>query len=150
MRHDPAQLTHAFTEQAKAAQQRENAFRAEAAAEIERLERERVFAFRRVRLVGLLAGAAVGADTEDAALAAQKAVIAAEFGWDAEREDHAKVLAALAGPGRAVWTAVHAEHEAAPVAAELSTFEDWYRAHAGQSFYVLFDQYVPQAPLVDF
>jgi len=35
-------------------------------------------------------------------------------------------------------------------ASALEEFEAWYQGHAGEPFYALFDQYVPEAPLVDF
>ena len=119
-----------------------------------RLEAARIVCFRRVRLVKLLAGASANAETVDAAIAAQCAAVADEFGWDATRADHKTVLDALQTPGRAVYTALSqpdgADAAVDTIAADLAAFESWYQAHAGQSFYALFDQYVPQAPLVDF
>ena len=152
MKHPPRTLIDGFDIAAKVAQAAENKYRAEAAAEVARLEAERVVCFRRVRLVKLLAGPSAQAETVDAALAAQRCAVADEFGWNADREDHKVVLANLEGPGRAIWSSLHgsAENPVGAIADNLAAFENWYQTHAGQPFYVLFDQYVPQAPLVDF
>jgi len=154
MKHPPTTLIDGFELAAKTAQQIENKYRADSLAEIARLEAARIVCFRRVRLVKLLAGASTNAETADAAIAAQCAAVADEFGWDATRADHKTVLDALQTPGRAVYTALSqsdgADAAVDTIAADLAAFESWYQAHAGQSFYALFDQYVPQAPLVDF
>lgn len=152
MKHPPSTLIDGFELAAKAAQQIENQYRTGAAAEIARLEAARITGFRRVRLVKLLAGASEAAETEAASIAAQRAAIADEFGWDAARADHKLVLEHLEAPGRAIFAALHHTGSGAVdnIAADLAAFERWYEAHAGQPFYVLFDQYVPQAPLVDF
>lgn len=154
MKHPPSTLIDGFELAAKSAQQIENKYRADAAAEIARLEAARIVCFRRVRLVKLLAGASASAETEPACLVAQRHAVADEFGWDAERADHKIVLDALQAPGRAVYIALSqpsgTDAAVDTIAADLATFESWYEAHAGQPFYVLFDQYVPQAPLVDF
>jgi hypothetical protein len=34
--------------------------------------------------------------------------------------------------------------------AELEAFEAWFEGAHGKSFYALFDQYVPEVPVVDF
>ena len=153
MKHPPQTLIDGFDLAAKAAQAAENIYRADAAREIARLEAARVVCFRRVRLVKLLAGASAQAETVEAAVAAQRCAVADEFGWDADREDHKIVLGRLEHPGRAVFASVqHPADEQAvtAIASDLEAFEDWYQRHAGQPFYALFDQYVPQAPLVDF
>ena len=153
MKHPPATLIDSFEASAKLAQAAENEYRSQAGAEIARLEAERVVCFRRLRLVRLLAGASAEAETAEAALAAQRRAVADEFGWNPDRDDHKIVLEKLQSPGRAVWTSVRrpdADDAITALADDLAAFEDWYRTHAGQPFYVLFDQYVPQAPLVDF
>lgn len=135
---------------AKAAQVAEAKFRADMAREIARLERERVVAFRRARFVRLLADAAVSAETTPAACVAQRRAVAGEFGWDAEGERHKVVLDRVEMLGRTLHT--HNEMgEAGPSVSEaLKEFEAWYQEHAGEPFYALFDQYVPETPLVDF
>ena len=106
-----------------------------------------------MRLIRLLAGAAAAADTAEAAVNAQRLAVAEEFGWDPDRDDHSVVLDRLAIPGKVIWQSFQdADGAEAPdsVTENLEAFEEWYQTHAGQPFYVLFDQYVPQAPLVDF
>ncbi len=139
---------------ARAAQKHENEYRAEAAREIARLERERVFAFRRVRLVRLLCEAAARCEADKgghgsklasgAAAVAQRHAVAAEFGWDEEDARHKPVLDRIAGIG------AHAGEDAGALQARLADFEAWYRSATGEPFYALFDVYVPEAPLVDF
>ena len=148
----PPTLIDSFEVAAKTAQAAENNYRAEAAREIARLEHARITCFRRVRLVKLLTGPSAEAETVEAAVAAQRCAVADEFGWDAEREDHRIVLARLEHPGRAIWMSFHSPAGDAThsLETELTAFEHWYQGHAGQPFYTLFDQYVPQAPRVDF
>ena len=152
MKHDAHDLVAELEAGAAAAQEHEKRYRAEAAREIERLERERVLAFRRIRLVKLIEPS--GAADEAAAVTRARHALAGELGWDADSERHRAVLDRLGELARALWTATHpsdhVSHAAAPPIAALAAFEAWYQTHAGQSFYALFDQYVPETPLVDF
>jgi hypothetical protein len=147
-----AALIFQFEGAARTAQEAEAALRKTMAAEIARLEREREFAFRRIRLIRLLASSAAGMAAEDEAIAAQCRALRDEFGWDGESEAHKSILEEMRPLDRAVWQCVcEAEggsHEAA--ATELAKFEVWFQAKHGTTFYALFDQYVPEAPLVDF
>ena len=152
MKHPTETLIDGFEVAAKMAQAAENKYRADAAAEIAQLEQARIVCFRRLRLVKLLAIEAAQAETVEVALAAQRRAVANEFGWNTGREDHCVVLDKLEIPGRAVWASLHrpAEDAISTAANDLTSFEEWYQAYAAQPFYVLFDQYIPQAPLVDF
>ena len=155
---------HDLEQAAHAAQSAETAYRAEAAREIARLERDRIYAHRRIRLVRLLADAAVRCEAaavevpaKSAAAvtavvakvdavsiaAAQRRAVAAEFGWDVDGERHKAVLDRLAPVAAAVTTN-------GAVRPALADFEHWYQGSAGAPFYALFDVYVPEAPLVDF
>src|SRR6478752_3535849 len=77
---------------AKAAQLAETRFRAEMAREIARVERERVFAFRRVRFAKLLADAVASTEAPEAVPQAQRRAVANEFGWDSSGDRHRAVL----------------------------------------------------------
>lgn len=147
MKHHAGSFVEALEAAAVAAQDHEKRFRAEAAREIERLERERVFAFRRIRLAKLLAAAAPAGASADDAIAAGRRAVGEEFGWDTEGERHKAVLDRVGDLHRAL---LDAPAGGQPPTAALAAFESWYQGHAGQSFYALFDQYVPEAPLVDF
>jgi hypothetical protein len=147
-----AALLSQFESAARAAQETEATFRKTVAAQIARLEREREIAFRRTRLIRLLAGAATGLAKEDEAVGAQCLALREEFGWPGESEAHKLILDEMKPLAVAVWQCV-CETEmgsAEAVGVELANFEAWFQATRGSSFYALFDQYVPEAPLVDF
>jgi len=145
-------LMSQFEGAAKAVQEAEAALRKSMAAEIARLEREREIAFRRTRLIGLLSSSAGGFETEDEAVSAQCFAVRTEFGWDGESDAHKSVLEEMKPLARAIWECVceGKSGSAEAVAAELKKFEAWFQMKRGTPFYVLFDQYVPEAPLVDF
>ncbi len=154
MKHPGQDLVGELEAAAHAAQDHEKRYRADAAREIERLERERVFAFRRIRLARLLASACDGAADETAACALAAGAVAGELGWSTQGETHKPVLDRLNDVTRELWQARGpagaAADQATPGASALAGFERWYHAHAGLPFYALFDQYVPETPLVDF
>jgi flavin-dependent dehydrogenase len=147
-----AELVAEYEAAAKAAQQAEGALRKRLADEIARSERNRAFAFRRTRLVRALATAAAAAEAEDIALAAQSQAVRDELGWTGASAAYDAILDRLRIVGRVVWLCVRGADEAASVAvhAELVAFESWFEATHGKSFYALFDQYVPEVPVVDF
>ncbi len=147
-----AALISEFEGAARTAQEAEAALRKAMAAEIARLERERETAFRRTRLIRLLASSAAGFETGDEAVAAQCAAVRQEFGWHGESDAHKSIVEKMRPLAGAVWQCVR-ETDTGPaeaVTAELEKFEAWFQMERGTPFYVLFDQYVPEAPLVDF
>jgi len=146
------ELVAQFEAAAKTAQQAEEALRKKMAAEVARLERRRAFAFRRTRLVRTLATAAVGVEDEEAALAAQRGAVREELGWSGESEAHGAILDGLEPLGRTVWQCACGVEEGTPEAVnrDLEKFEAWFEGAHGKSFYVLFDQYMPEVPVVDF
>ncbi len=145
-------LLSQFEGAAKAAQEAETALRKAMAAEIARAERERETAFRRTRLIRLLASSAAGFESGDEAVAAQCAAVREEFGWDGESDAHKSIIEAMRPLAGAVWQCVREQNtgSAEEVTAKLEKFEAWFQSERGTSFYALFDQYVPEAPLVDF
>jgi hypothetical protein len=75
-----------------------------------------------------------------------------EFGWPAGSEAHKAILEEMKRLAVAIWQCV-CETETGAVEAvgvELANFEAWFEATRGSPFYALFDQYVPETPLVDF
>lgn len=146
-------LVAGFEAAAKATLEAEAELRKSMAAEIARLERERAFAFRRTRLVRLLASSATGAADEPAALAAQSRAVCEQFGWSAEHPAHKEILDHLQPVGRAIWTCACTTPDEADSAATdeaLRAFEGWFQEARGQSFYRLFEHHIPDTPLVDF
>jgi hypothetical protein len=147
-----AALVAEFEAAAKTAQQAEEALRKRLTQEVAQLERQRAFAFRRTRLIRVLATTAAAADAEAAAVAAQRRAVHDELGWGGESEAHAAILDRLEAVGRAVWacTSAAGEGTAVAVTAQLEQFEAWFEATRGKPFYALFDQYYPEVPVVDF
>ncbi len=145
-------LLSQFEGAARTAQEAEASLRKAMAAEIARLEREREIAFRRTRLVRLLASSAGDLEGEDEAVSAQCSALREEFGWYGESEAHKAVLDEMRPLARSIWQCVCEGQagSAEAAAAELKKFEAWFQMNRGTPFYVLFDHYVPEAPLVDF
>ncbi len=138
-------------EAARSAETLETEFRQSYASRLAALERDRVFAFRRLNLLRALSAAIEGADDEKAAIAAGVRVLRDEIGLSEGVEGHKAVIDRFAPVSDAVDTALNCEepdHEA--VLNALKAFEDWYQARTGQPFLALFDTYVPQTPVVDF
>ena len=147
-----AELMTQFEAAAAAAKESEDALRRQMTAEIARLERNRAFAFRRTRLIRTLVQAASAAETEDDALAAQRRAVCNELGWEHQSDSYGVILARLQPVGKCVWNCACKDGDgtASEVLAELSVFETWFEETNGKSFYVLFDQYYPEVPVVDF
>lgn len=145
-------LVAEFEAAATAAQQAEEALRKKMAAEVAHLERQRAFAFRRMRLVRILTAAAMEQASEEAAVAAQRCGVRDDLGWSGTGEAHEAILARLQPVGRAVWQCTCGADGGTPhrVGVELKAFEDWFEAEHGKSFYALYDQYFPEVPVVDF
>jgi hypothetical protein len=137
---------------AKGAATSETAYRREAAERIKHLERERSFAFRRVNLMKPIADAAARAESEEMAVAGSQAILRAKLGWSIDSEAHSTVLTEFAKVAQALFATLHPTEErpAADVLALLTDFEAWYEAAHRKPFWDLFDQPMPETPLVDF
>ncbi|MFM9850773.1 MAG: hypothetical protein ACKVP3_27060 [Hyphomicrobiaceae bacterium] len=145
-------LVAEFDAAAKAAQYAEAELRKTLTEELARAERQRAFAFRRTRLIRVLASAAGAAETEDAAIAAQARSLHEELGWNGASAAQAEILEQMQPLGRAVWQCGCGMDggTSTTVAAELQAFEQWFHDARGKPLYSLFDQYVPEVPVVDF
>jgi len=130
----------------------ETAYRREAAAHIKQLERERSFAFRRVNLMKPIADAAVRAESEEMAVAGSQAILRAKLGWSGDTEVRSAVLTEFAKVAQALFANFHSAEDQHPadVLALLKDFEPWYEATHRTPFWDLFDQPMPETPLVDF
>lgn len=151
MRASAAGIVAEFEAAARMAKQSEEEVRKKLAAEIAGIERKRQFAFRRANLVRTLAVAAVREETEDAAHSAQRQAVCAELGWGEPSEAQSSILQRMAPLTQAVWQCTRddaADRQA--IRFELEAFEAWFEGSHGRSFYALFDQYVPEVPVVDF
>jgi hypothetical protein len=142
-----------FEAAAKSALAAEDELRKSMLERIAHLERRRAFAFRRMRLVRVLADAAASEVSETGdAWPAQRLAVRQELGWSATSETNDAILARLEPVGRAVWRRVTGAEEEAPadVVPELEAFEAWFQEKHGKPFYAVFDQYFPEVPVVDF
>jgi tRNA A37 N6-isopentenylltransferase MiaA len=158
MNETAAALVAEFESAARTVQQAEDALRKRMADEVAELERRRAFAFRRANVVRALAQAAAASETEEAALAAQRASLRDELDWRLESAVQREILDRLQPLGRLMWRCLRGEDGGAKgkedmssaVRAELDAFESWFETAHGKSFYTLFDQYVPELPVVEF
>lgn len=135
-----------FDRAAEAARVAEAAYRKTATVETARLERERVTAFRRARLVRMLEESATDAESSEDAVKRQRARLCREFGWSGEAAGEQAALDRIAP----VCAALAAKDGASDIAALLKNFEAWFETDRGVSFYALFDVYVQETPVVDF
>jgi hypothetical protein len=156
-------LVAEFETAAKATRAAEEELRKRLTEQIASIERQRAFAFRRTRLVRSLASAVQAepakldaegdaAEAEAKVWSAQRRAVRDELGWTGESKAYDAILDQLQPVGRAVWQcSCSAEAgSGAVVLDELEKFETWFEAAHGKSFYALFDQYVPEVPVVDF
>ena len=142
----------AFKAAADHAEATEGQFRREAVQRIAALERERTFAYRRLNLVRTITEALTGVETEEIAVANALAVLRSRLGWSADSEARTEVLARFASVAQAVFCSLgRSEDVPMPsVQSALAEFESWYAGTHRTPFWVLFEHYVPETPLVDF
>jgi hypothetical protein len=143
-----AALLADFESAAKAAQAAEAELRKAMAEQIARAERQRAFAFRRTRLIRTLADSIPG----HATWAAQGQAVRDELGWTRNSESYDAIIAQLKPVADAVRECLCKVEGPPPAAVSdaLVTFETWFEGEHGKSFYALFDQYVPEVPVVDY
>ena len=127
--------------------------RREAQLRINGLETARAFAFRRLNVMRAIADAALAAESEEIAVATGLAVLRTKLGWHTDSEARAEVLSRFATVARTVHAGLSSGGKGEPeagVTQALADFEAWYaETHIGP-FWVLFDQHIPETPLVDF
>lgn len=130
----------------------ETAFRREAAERIKSLERERSFAFRRLNLMRAVMDAVTRAESEELAVAGSLAILRARLDWSSDSEARSVVLTRFAPVVQGMFAALRPRPDslAIDVLALLIEFEAWYEAAHRTSFWSLFEQPVPEMPLVDF
>jgi len=142
----------AAADEAKAAETR---VRQEAAQRIAASERARTVAYRRLNLMRAIADVVAEMENEEVAGARACLELRNKLGWSTDSEARDEVLVRFAPVGRAVFCsfAPGEEAPAAPAASvedALAAFETWYAGARGTPFWLLFDQYVVETPLVDF
>lgn len=132
----------------------ENEFRSQIAARIKELEKQRSFAFRRLNLMKEVASVIAGAESEEIAVAAATAVLRVKLGWASDSEARVAVVSSFAPVAQAMYASlapVESDDEDKPdVIRTLAEFEAWYAATHQNPFWVLFENYMPETPVVDF
>jgi len=156
--------TPSFLDELKLAADRtataEDEIRREAAQRIKALEVERTFAFRRLNLMRAIAEVVAGAEGEEIAVAAATAVLRAKLGWGSDSEARDAVVSCFAPVAQSMFASLSPENLASASGDEdvpepdvikaLTEFERWYaETHTGP-FWVLFENYMPETPVVDF
>ena len=118
------------------------------------LEKERSFAFRRLNLMKDISAAIAGAEGEEIAVAAAAAVLRAKLGWVSDSEARMQVVSSFAPVAQAMFASLapsESGDEAKPdVIRSLADFEAWYEETHPHPFWFLFENCMPETPLVDF
>jgi hypothetical protein len=132
----------------------ENEFRSQLAARIKELEKQRSFAFRRLNLMKEVSGVIAGAESEEIAVAVATAVLRAKLGWASDSEARMAVVSSFAPVAQAMFASLapaESVDEPRPdVLRTLAEFEAWYASTHPNPFWVLFENYMPETPVVDF
>jgi hypothetical protein len=132
----------------------ENEFRSQIAARIKELEKQRAFAFRRLNLMKEVSGVIASAESEEIAVAVATAVLRAKLGWTSDSEARMAVVSGFAPVAQAMFASlapVESEDEEKPdVIRTLAEFEAWYAETHPNPFWILFENYMPETPVVDF
>lgn len=145
-------------EKAQSAQAVETLYRHEAAVRIASLDQERAFAFRRLNLMRTLAAAmqpqagdGEWQHDEEIAVARAIAALLAKLGWSSDSDAREAMLdnftPVIVALHRAELTGSGTVEE---VVDALARFEAWYAATFNASFWMLFENPIPDTPRVDF
>ena len=130
-------------------------FRRSIAARTKALEVGREFAFRRLNLMRAIAEAIASAENKETAVAGAKATLSGRLGWSSDSEARSEVLSRFAPVAQAMFLQLAPEEtedgqEPADAAKALAEFEAWYAATHPVTFWVLFENVMPETPRVDF
>lgn len=134
----------------------EDEFRRDFAKRMAALESERAFAFRRLNLIRAIADVVATAEGEEIAVAAGTAVLRAKLGWVEDSEARDEVVSRFAPVAVAMYASLSPgiDGTGAPpppdAIAALGEFESWYAGSHENPFWVLFENYLPETPRVDF
>jgi hypothetical protein len=135
----------------------EDQFRSEFAKRTKALESDRAFAFRRLNLMRAVADVVADMEGEEIAVAAATAVLRTKLGWSDDSEPRDLVVSRFAPVAAAMYASLSPDIEgqenqapAPDVMATLAEFERWYAETHPQPFWVLFENYLPETPRVDF
>jgi hypothetical protein len=147
-----------LTEATRTAEAAEKEYRAEYAKRVEKLAQERAFAFRRANLLRAVADVVAKAEDEPTAVAYGLTTLRGRLGWDDESAAREEIIARFAPVCAALHDGVppegappqEAEKPKPDPAAALAAFEAWHLEARGVPFWVLFERWMPETPVVDF
>jgi hypothetical protein len=132
----------------------EDEFRRHIAERIKDLEIQRSFAFRRLNLIRGIADVIAQAESEEIAVASATAVLRARLGWASDSEARVAVVSRFAPVAQAMFAGLMPpddDRDNKPDVIEmLAEFEAWYEKTHPNSFWMLFENYMPETPVVDF
>ena len=131
----------------------ETELRREFAARIKAIELDRAFAYRRYNLMRTLAEGVTDAESEEVAVANALAILRTRLGWHSDSEPRTAILAQFAPVAKAMFLSAAPPEAEAPdtdVLSTLTEFESWYSARHGSPFWILFENHMPETPVVDF
>jgi len=155
--------TPSFLDELKLAADRmataEDDIRREVAQRLKALETDRAFAFRRLNLMRAIAEVVASAEGEEIAVAAATAVLRNKLGWSSDSDTRDEVVSRFTPVAQAMFASLSPEIESSPnakptpepdVIKTLTEFETWYAKSHPNAFWVLFENYMPETPVVDF
>ena len=131
----------------------EQAWRAESLRRAQELADARAFAWRRANLLRAVAQSVAAAEDEAGAVADGLACLRERLGWaanSAAREEIVQAFAPVCAELHACGQPEEEGQEPPDPAAALAAFEAWYQAARGTPFWILFETYMPETPVVDF
>lgn len=132
----------------------EDEFRRSIAERTRELEKQRAFAFRRLNLMKDVSGVIAGAESEEMAVAGAAAIIRAKLGWVNDSDARSEVVSRFAPVTLAMFASLvpnpDGDEEKPDVIEVLHDFETWYAATHPNPFWMLFENYMPETPVVDF
>jgi hypothetical protein len=117
------------------------------------IEQMRKFAYRRFNFMQTVAGAAMGAESREAAIDGALASMRNSLGWFGDSEARSETMADFVPVAEAIFASVsppEAEPLEADVLVALAQFEAKYLDKRGAPFWSLFENYFPETPVVDF
>ncbi len=149
-----ASFLDALSTAAEARAEEETDFRRQIVRRTKELEQLRSFAFRRLNLMRSVAEVVAGAESEEIAVAAAGAVLRAKLGWVSDSEARAEVVTGFVPVAQAMFADIAPTEddgqEKPDVIERLTAFEAWYAQTHPNPFWVLFENYMPETPVVDF
>ena len=129
----------------------EAALRQEMSARLKKIEEDRKFAYRRFNFMRAVVEGTQSADSEDIAVARAVGVLRTKLGWSSDIEVRQAICESFAPVAQAIFACRDpAGDPEADVIAALDRFESWYHDKHGSAFWILFEHYIPETPVVDF